>query len=111
MKPSALSKPSKRLAHIQAGQITPLPPPYEDFNTWTPSELKEEKIANIEASLDDTIAIGISRPANQEEEKKLIRAFLSGLQKLFDKKNNWGFLQPLLLSMEHCAKCQNQYDE
>jgi Fe-S oxidoreductase len=76
----------------------------------TLSGLKDEKIANIEASLDDTVAIGIPRPKNKEEEEKYIRAFLSGLRKLFEKKNNWGFLQPLLLSMEYCAKCQTCSD-
>jgi len=73
MKPSALSKPGSRLGHIQAGQIAPFPPPYEDFNDSTLSALTEEKIGNIEASLDDTVAIGISRPKNKEEEEKLVR--------------------------------------
>lgn len=110
IKPSAISKPSKRLGHIQANELPPLPPPYEDLNNLTLSGLKDEKIANIEASLDDTVAIGIPRPKNKEEEEKYIRAFLSGLRKLFEKKNNWGFLQPLLLSMEYCAKCQTCSD-
>ena len=104
--PSGISKPAKRLGHIEPGELPPLPPPYEDFNNRTLSQLKEEKIANIEASLDDTVAIGIPKPKNNEEEEKYLQAFLSGLQKLFEKENNWGFLQPLLLSMDHCAKCQ-----
>jgi len=106
LKPSDISRPSSRLGHIQAGGMPPLPPLYEDFNNVTPSELKEEKTANIEASLDDTVAIGIPKPENREEEEKYLRAFLTGLKKLFEKENNWGFLQPLLLSMELCAKCQ-----
>ncbi len=72
--------------------------------------LKPEKIKNIEASLDDTVAIGIPKPANKEEEEALVRQFLSGLKKLFEKENNWTFLQPLMLSMEHCAKCQTCSD-
>jgi len=56
--------------------------------------------------LDDTVAVGIPKPKNKEEEERYLRAFLSGLKKLFEKENNWAFLQPLLLSMEHCAKCQ-----
>ena len=32
--------------------------------------------------------------------------FLAGLRKLFDADDNWTFLQPLMLRMEHCAKCQ-----
>jgi len=104
--PSDISKPAKRLGQIEPGELPPLPPPYEDFNNRPLSELKEEKIANIEASLDDTVAIGIPKPQSKEEEEKYLRAFLSGLKKLFEKENNWTFLQPLLLSMEHCAKCQ-----
>jgi len=106
IKPSDISKPSKRLGHIKAEELPPLPPPYEDFNNRALSELKEERVTNIETSLDDTVAIGIPKPKNKEEEEKYLRAFLSGLKKLFEKENNWGFLQPLILSMEHCAKCQ-----
>lgn len=65
---------------------------------------------NTETSLDDTVAIGIPRPATKEEEDALIRQFLSGLKKLFEKENNWTFLQPLLLSMKYCAKCQTCSD-
>ncbi len=106
VKPSDISKPSKRLGRIKAEELPPLPPPYEDFNNRTLSELKDERVSNIEASLDDTVAIGIPRPKNKAEEEKYLRAFLSGLKKLFEKENNWGFLQPLTLSMDHCAKCQ-----
>lgn len=104
--PSDISEPSKRLGHIEPAELPPLPPPYEDFNDLGISELKAEKTASIETSLDDTVAIAIPKPADKEAEEKYIRAFLSGLKKLFEKENNWGFLQPLLLSMEHCARCQ-----
>lgn len=105
IKPSDISKPSKRLAHIEPGELPSLPLPYEDFNRLVPSALPEEKVAGLETSLDDTLAIAIPRPKNKEEEEKYLKAFLSGLRKLFEKENNWEFLQPLLLSMEHCAKC------
>ena len=42
--------------------------------------------------------------------KKLVGKFLSGLDKLFSRENNWTFLQPLVLTMEHCAKCQTCAD-
>ncbi len=100
-----ISRPSKRLVHIEPGELASLPPPYEDFNNATIPEMKPERVAAIEASLDDSIAIGIPKPKSKEEEEKYIAAFLSGLRKLFEKENNWGFLQPLMLSMEHCAKC------
>jgi Fe-S oxidoreductase len=88
--PSDISKPSKRLVHIEPGELVPLPRPYEDFNTLSLPELKPERVAAVETSLDDTVAIGI--------------------RKLFEKENNWTFLQPLLLSMEHCTKCHTCSD-
>ena len=106
LNPSDLAKPSDCLCHIEPGELPPLPPPYEDFNQAAIPPLKPEKVKNIETSLDDTVAIGIPKPASKEEEEALVRQFLSGLKKLFEKENNWTFLQPLLLSMEHCAKCQ-----
>ena len=106
LKPADISKQSERLCHIEAGELTPLPEPYEDFNDRTVPALKPDKIKNIEASLDDTVAIGIPKPANPKEEEALVGQFLSGLKKLFERENNWTFLQPLILSMEHCAKCQ-----
>ena len=106
LKPSDIAKPSECLCHIEPGELSLLPPPYEDFNQTTVPPLKPEKVKNIETSLDDTVAIGIPKPANKEEEEKLIRQFLSGLKKLLEKENNWTFLQQLMLSMEHCAKCQ-----
>lgn len=110
LKPSDISMASGRLCRIGPGELAPLPPPYEDFNASVPKPLSEEKIKNIEASLDDTLAIGIPKPATKEEEDALVLKFLSGLKKLFEKENNWTFLQPLMLSMEHCAKCHTCSD-
>jgi len=106
LKPSDISKTSDCLCRIEPGELAPLPPPYEDFNQNIPMPLKAGKTGNIETSLDNTVAIGIPRPASKEEEETLIKQFLSGLRKLFEKENNWTFLQPLMLSMEHCARCQ-----
>jgi Fe-S oxidoreductase len=109
-KPSDIAVPSDKLCHIEAAELVPLPPPYEDFNQVTVPALKPEKIKNIESSLDDTVAIGIAKPASKNEEEELVRRFLSGLKKLFEKENNWTFLQPLMLSMEHCARCHTCSD-
>lgn len=110
LKLSDIAAQTDSLCRIEPGELAPLPPPYEDFNLSVPMPLKPEKIKNIEASLDDTIAIGIPKPAGREEEEALILRFLSGLKKLFEKENNWTFLQPLMLSMEHCARCQTCSD-
>ncbi|MBI5488636.1 MAG: (Fe-S)-binding protein, partial [Deltaproteobacteria bacterium] len=59
-----------------------------------------------EATLDDTLAVGVPKPKSKQEEDELVAAFLRGLDKLFTPENNWTFLHPLTLSMEHCARCQ-----
>jgi Fe-S oxidoreductase len=85
----------------------PLPRPLDDpaqDHDWAPlsAQVKEK----YECSLDDTCAVNVPRPKNREEEQELVRKFLSGLDKLFTRENNWTFLGPLLLTMEHCARCQ-----
>jgi Fe-S oxidoreductase len=106
MKPSDISRKSECLCHVEPADLTPLPFPYEDYNDRTITALNPDKIKSIESSLDDTVAVGIPKPAGEEEEKAFVERFLAGLKKLFEKENNWTFLQPLILSMEHCAKCQ-----
>lgn len=106
MKPKEISRQSECLCHIEPTDLTPLPDPYGDYNDRTITALKPDRIKTIETSLDDTVAIGIPKPAGPEEEKALVEQFLAGLKKLYEKENNWTFLQPLMLSMEHCAKCQ-----
>ncbi len=60
--------------------------------------------------LDDTIAVNIEKPKTKEEEDKLVNGFLSGLEKLMSVDDNWTFLQPFEMSMEHCAKCHTCSD-
>lgn len=95
------------LTHVDLEDLMPMPEPFEE-RPFTP--LKPDVREKFEASLDDTLALGIPKPKDKEEEKRLIEKFLSGLEKLFQEENNWTFLQPLLLSMEHCAKCQTCSD-
>ena len=111
LKVEDISKNTEQLVHIDPQDMMPLPPPYDKINEepkW--KEIKPESIENIESSLDDTIAVGVPKPKTPEEEEELVQKFLSGLQKLFEKENNWTFLQPLMLSLEHCAKCQTCID-
>ena len=92
---------------LDSNEIVPLPPPYdgaEGTPEWKP--LTDAAKEQYEATLDDTIAVSIPRPKTKEEEEALVKKFLSGLEKLFSKEDNWTFLQPLVLSMENCAKCQ-----
>jgi len=103
--------PGRQLTHIDPQDLMPLPPPYDKVDEepkW--KEIKPEQKEAVESSLDDTIAVGFPRPKTREEEEKLVEKFLSGLRKLLTKEDNWTFLQPLLLSLEHCAKCQTCND-
>jgi Fe-S oxidoreductase len=101
-----MGKKSGLLMHVDPKDLPPLPPPYdrpENIPPWKP--LKDKAKETFESSLDDTIAVSIPKPQSKEEEDRLVALFLTGLEKLFTKENNWTFLQPLVLSMEHCAKC------
>ena len=95
-----------QLGHLEQAHQVPLPPPYDTYEEKPLPPLTESARAACECSLDDTMAISIPRPATPAEEAALVEKFLVGLEKLFDRQNNWTFLEPLLLSMEHCAKCQ-----
>ncbi len=84
----------------------PLPPPYDDLAAEPPLPPLSAAARDGLVRLDDTVAVGIPRPASPAEEARLVAGFLSGLRKLFAASDNWTFLQPLLFSIEHCARCQ-----
>ena len=95
------------LVHIQPQDQIPLPPPFDDPALDPPiPELSDEAKAKY-AVLDQTIAVNIERPKTKEEEEEFVESFLRGLEKLFSSDDNWTFLQPFEMSMEHCAKCQS----
>jgi len=99
------------LISLDNQDLMPLPAPLdspEKDHAWTP--LSAQVRAKVECGLDDTCAVSIPQPQSPEEEKALVAKFLSGLEKLFKKEENWTFLQPLLLTMEHCARCQTCAD-
>jgi len=103
-----MSREDRRaLVQLTNDDLMPLPPPLdgpEKDRAWAP--LSEQAKEKYECLLDDTCAVNIPRPKTKEEEEELVRKFLAGLDKLFSRENNWTFLQPLLLTMEHCARCQ-----
>jgi Fe-S oxidoreductase len=99
------------LIHLETGQLMPLPEPLADEGgdpAWPP--LSEQARGRYECGLDDTCALSLPQPKDEAEERELVGKFLAGLEKLFTPKNNWTFLQPLLLTMEHCAHCQTCSD-
>ncbi len=97
----------EEMAHLDVENDIQLPPPYDKLEDLPGFKKLNEKQKEIyDTSLDGVVALSFKQPETEEEEMELVEKFLSGLKKLFTKENNWTFLQPLLLSMEHCAKCQ-----
>lgn len=98
------------LVHLESGELNPvavlpdkaIPPAF--------AALSQQAREKYECSLDDTCALNLPKPKSPAEEDALVAAFLAGVEKLFTKENNWTFLQPLLLTMEHCTRCQTCSD-
>lgn len=107
MKLKDFSKPGEQLVELHPDEMMPLPPPYDKLEEQPGFKgLSESAKEEYETSLDGVIAVGVPKPKSKEEEDELIKKFLSGVEKLFSKQDNWTFWQPLVLSMEHCARCQ-----
>ncbi len=99
------------LVHLQNEDLMALPQPLESpakDRDWKP--LSATVAEKYECGLDDTCALNVPQPKTPEEEEALVAKFLAGLNKLFTKENNWTFLQPLLLTMECCARCNTCSD-
>ncbi len=108
IKPEDAASPVDQLVKLTVRDLEKLPPPYDkpgmEPELTDPKPEWREKYAT---DLDGYIAIDLPwKPQNKEEEERLVKSFLSGLNKLLTKEGNWTFLQPLLLSLEYCAKCQ-----
>jgi Fe-S oxidoreductase len=104
-------KGGEPLTHVDNKDLMPLPAPFDSPDKDQPfAPLSAATKQNCECGLDDTCALNIPHPKTPEEEAELVRKFLSGLDKLFSVENNWTLLQPLILTMEHCAKCQTCSD-
>jgi Fe-S oxidoreductase len=101
-----ISKPAdQQLLKLDPKKFMKLPPPLENEDN-TLQELTEDQFGRYEASLDGFSVLQMPRPETREEKEALIQKFLDGLRKLVTPEDNWTFLQPLVLSLEHCAKCQ-----
>jgi Fe-S oxidoreductase len=98
--------PGQPLAQIDPAEQIPLPPPFDTVDTDPPMAQLSDEAREKYFVLDDTIAVNLPKPQSKEEEEQLVQGFLNGLEKLFNNEDNWTFLQPLEMSMEHCAKCQ-----
>ena len=88
----------------------PLPAPFDTIADEPPIATLSTEVMNRCVCLDDTVALNIPKPAKPGDEERLVNAFLSGLKRLFSASDNWTFLQPLLFSIEHCARCHTCSD-
>lgn len=99
------------LSPVDLQQLVPLPPPYdkiEDQPEW--KEMTDDAKQRMVCNLDGVVALSLPQPQDAAEEAKYVELFVSGLAKLLERNNNWTFLQPLLLSLENCVKCQTCND-
>jgi Fe-S oxidoreductase len=110
LKVADISKPSEQLGNTTPKDLMPLPYPYTEDDARPIKPLTDDQRARYECSLDGISAVGMLKLGSKEEEEKKVRAFLDGLRKLLSPENNWTFLQPLMLSLKYCAKCQTCND-
>ncbi|MHC4077158.1 MAG: (Fe-S)-binding protein, partial [Planctomycetota bacterium] len=97
-----MSKGEGPLAHLDPEDKIPLPPPFDKIDEEPVFEpLADDIKERYECGLDDTIVLRLPKPQTKEEEQELVDKFISGVTKLFNEGDNWLFLQPLLLTMEH----------
>lgn len=103
-----VSRPDREpLVNLENEDLMPLPAPLDGPSADQPwPVLSNRSRETCECGLDNTCAVNVPQPKSRDEEEKLIAQFLSGLEKLFSRENNWTFLQPLLLTMENCTGCQ-----
>jgi Fe-S oxidoreductase len=102
-----MSKKTEQLVEIEMEDLMLLPT--LDGQTLKQAQLRkttEEQRKQYDCSLDGFSALAIPHPKTSQEEEEFVKRFLSGLEKLFSKEDNWTFLQPLVHSLDYCVKCQ-----
>ncbi|MDD2553467.1 MAG: (Fe-S)-binding protein [Desulfotomaculaceae bacterium] len=106
LKPHDMSRPpAEQLASLD--HLMPLPPPY-DKQDMEPGlkPVKDTWRETYCTSLDGFVGNdNLKRPGSKSEEEEFINKFLSGLDKLFARETNSGFLTPFNLAFEYCARC------
>lgn len=106
-KPITLADLARRnpgaLLQIDPAELAPLGPQTPPSSRTRPPHKPSD---TPEVDLDGVRTLQLPVPRTADDERALVETFLSGLGKLFSRENNWTFLQPLVLSMEHCAHCQ-----
>ena len=111
VKMSDMSKPSRQVVELGTEDFMPLPYPYDQPGSEPEfKQLTDKQREEYESSIDGVLNVAIPKPQSKEEEEEIIKKFLAGLKKLLSKEDNWTFLQPLMLTLEYCGKCQTCND-
>ncbi len=100
-----------QLTAVDIDDLVTLPPPYdkiEELPGW--KRITKDQKERLVCNLDGVVALNLTRLQHKEEEERYVKQFVSGLKKLLSPENNWTFLQPLLLSLDYCARCQTCND-
>jgi Fe-S oxidoreductase len=105
LKPADIARNGEqRLGEVDINELAPLPPPYDRPSELT--RLTADQESRLVCNLDGFVAVGLPRPQSKEEEDRYVRQFVAGMRKLLSRDDNWTFLQPLLLSLDYCERCQ-----
>jgi len=91
------------LVSLDAGDLMPLPE-LTDVPDLKPP--RPRWLETYDFSLDGYSDFDIPMPQTDEEKERLVRGFLTGLEKLLDPENNWTFAKLFRLSMDYCLRCQ-----
>ncbi|MCW8806188.1 MAG: hypothetical protein OQK56_06995, partial [Ignavibacteriaceae bacterium] len=83
------TKADGQIVNLNAEDFINLPHPYEDWVDPPFRELTEDQKNRMESSLDGFSSLAMPKPQTDEEKEKLVAKFLSGLQKLLSKEDNW----------------------
>jgi Fe-S oxidoreductase len=89
------------LSPLEPGDLIPLP---GEEGPLKFRDIKQETKEKFDFSLDGFSALNLPIPKTKEEEA-IVNGFLRGIEKLFQKENNWAFLLPTMLSNEYCMQC------
>lgn len=102
-----ISKDCDHLVVLKREELIQLPAPYDTIDAqpvW--KQVSAEQREKVMLNLDGVSGMSLPKPQNEEEERKYIDLFESGLKRLLSGDDNWTFLQPLLLTLDYCAQCQ-----
>jgi Fe-S oxidoreductase len=110
IRPRDISRKTERLVQVDSSNFPTLPFPYEDWEDPPIEELSEARKARRDVSLDGVANIDVPVVESDAEKAELVAKFLGGLRKLLSRENNWTFLQPLMLSIDNCVKCNTCAD-